>query len=262
MNVFFFGESSKQLFGAYHPPHPRKDRRKGIVLCNPIGQEYIRSHRSFAQLAEKLGEAGFHVLRFDYYGTGDAYGDFQDAGPEQWLADVSLAVEEIQDYGDIDSVALVGLRIGATLAMMAASRITAISDLVLWDPVVNGNSYLQEINHAHQHWLNDLLPKPPTSTLSEKGGEVLGFPMSKSLISKIRSLQLNNISGIKAKRILLLESIASDDFEELNLHLSGSGKSVSRKQLENATIWKKGSHLNSVLMPNEALNAIINWLTK
>lgn len=261
MNVFFFGEFSKQLFGVYHPPHPRKDRRKGIVLCNPIGQEYIRSHRSFAQLAEKLGDAGFHVLRFDYYGTGDAYGDFQDASPDQWLADISLAVEEIQDYGEIESVALVGLRIGATLAMMAASRINAITDLVLWDPVANGARYLQEINDAHQHWLNDLLPHPPTSVLSEAGGEVLGFPMSKSLIGKIESLRLENISGIHAKRILLLESISAAEFEALNLHISGLKKSVTRKKLENATIWKKGNSLNSVLMPNEALQTIIEWLT-
>ncbi len=232
------------------------------MLCNPIGQEYIRSHRSFAQLAAKLGEAGFHVLRFDYYGTGDAYGDFQDASPEQWLADVSLAVEEIQDYGDIASVALVGLRIGATLALIAASRIPAITDLVLWDPVTDGANYLQEINEAHQHWLKDLLPQPPRSALTKTGDEVLGFPMSESLAGKVASLRLTAISQIHANRILLLESISKEDFERLNDHLTGLGKPVSRKRLENATIWKKGSHLNSVLMPNEALNTIIEWLTK
>jgi len=67
MNVFYFGAGERRLFGVYTPA--RHGGRRGAVLCPPWGQEYLRAHRSIAQLANTLATAGVHVLRFDYSGT-------------------------------------------------------------------------------------------------------------------------------------------------------------------------------------------------
>src|SRR5215217_413896 len=82
MNPLYFGSSQKPLYGVYHPPKSqpgRPVRTTGVVLCYPLGQEYMRAHRAFRQLATLLTKSGFPVLRFDYYGTGDSGGD-GDAG--------------------------------------------------------------------------------------------------------------------------------------------------------------------------------------
>jgi len=78
METFYFGESPKQLYGAYHPPRDFNDRKVAVVLCYPIINEYLRAHRAFVRLATQLATEGFHVLRFDYFGCGDSYGDDDD----------------------------------------------------------------------------------------------------------------------------------------------------------------------------------------
>ena len=64
MNCFFFGKA-KSLFGAYYPGEGTSPRASAVLLCGPIGQEFMRVHRALHQLAGLLAAAGFHVLRFD-----------------------------------------------------------------------------------------------------------------------------------------------------------------------------------------------------
>src|SRR5918992_3821916 len=113
MNPFFFGSSQQPLYGVYHPPKARVPRRIGVVLCYPLWQEYMRAHRAFRQLAILLAKAGFPVLRFDYFGTGDSGGDSESGDVAQWTADVCTAIDELKDTAGVRSVSLVGLRVGA-----------------------------------------------------------------------------------------------------------------------------------------------------
>ena len=122
MNCFFFGSSERSLFGVYNPPKGRMARDEGIVLCYPMGQEYMRSHRAFRQLSNLLSRAGFHVLRFDYFGTGDSMGEDEEVSTAQWKSDVGTAIEELKDNAGIERVSVAGLRLGASLAFESASR--------------------------------------------------------------------------------------------------------------------------------------------
>ena len=72
---FYFGTSSKPLFGCYHVPQSALRRDCGVLFCAPMGSEYVRFHRAYRQLADRLAKAGFPVLRFDFYGCGDSSGD-------------------------------------------------------------------------------------------------------------------------------------------------------------------------------------------
>ena len=89
-----------------------------------------------------LNRAGFHVLRFDYSCTGDSAGEGRDARIADWLDDVTWAIEELQDTAMVDTVSVVGLRWGATLAALATRGRDDVDRLVLWDPVVSGSAYL------------------------------------------------------------------------------------------------------------------------
>ena len=81
MNLLFFGSSARQLFGAYHTPPSTVAERGGAVLCPSWGSEYQASHRILRRLATRLSESGYHVLRFDYYGTGDSAGGRDEGDP-------------------------------------------------------------------------------------------------------------------------------------------------------------------------------------
>ena len=71
MRPFYFGDSEEALYGVYHSPQG-EHRDEGVVLCAPFGQEAMRTHRALRQLATLLTKRGYHVLRFDYRGTGDS----------------------------------------------------------------------------------------------------------------------------------------------------------------------------------------------
>src|SRR4029077_3267920 len=69
------------LFVWHHPPPPSVRRGGAIVLCPPIGYEYMSAYRTVRLLAERLAALGFDALRIDYDGTGNSTGDNAQPGP-------------------------------------------------------------------------------------------------------------------------------------------------------------------------------------
>ena len=66
----YFGPASRPLFGWYHEPVAKVHRALSMVICPPLGHEYLNSHRSLRHLADRCAAAGVPTLRFDYDGTG------------------------------------------------------------------------------------------------------------------------------------------------------------------------------------------------
>ena len=141
MNAYFFHTAAEPLFGVYAPPAARADRDEAILICPPVAHEYTRCHWALRQLAERLALEGFHVFRFDYTGLGDSWGEFGQASVARWVDDVRTALAELADTAGVRQVTLLGLRLGATLALEAA-RGANVARLVLWDPVVRGSSFV------------------------------------------------------------------------------------------------------------------------
>jgi predicted alpha/beta hydrolase len=119
---FFFGSAAEPLFGAYHPAAGRPVQSTGVVVCNPFGVEAIYAHRMYRVLAERLARAGFHTLRFDYFGTGDSAGDSGEGSLARWSQDLLAASEELKDTAGLSRVAWVGLRLGGTLAALRSEE--------------------------------------------------------------------------------------------------------------------------------------------
>ncbi len=85
---FFFGDAERTLYGVHHHPSTTS-QQIAILLCYPLGHEYMRSHRAFVRLSDQLAVKGFHVLRFDYFSTGDSAGDDGEACLDDWLGDIA-----------------------------------------------------------------------------------------------------------------------------------------------------------------------------
>ena len=187
MNPFFFGTASRRLFGLYTPAVAGTHAQRAVVLCQPWGQEYLRAHRSVRSLATQLARAGVHVLRFDYFGTGDSAGEMSDGDLKGWQSDIDTAIGELKDTTGANKVGLVGLRLGATLAArVAAAKKGDVDSLVLWDPIVAGDEYLEEVRK--QSVLLATMPAPPSA--SEEAEQVLGFDLTQKLASEIAAVDL------------------------------------------------------------------------
>jgi uncharacterized protein len=144
MRPTFFGSSARPLYGVHHAPS-RTPRDVGVVLFYPGMQEYGSAHGALRSLASALAGRGFHAFRFDYRGTGDSAGDPEEATMEAWVEDASAACDEIRDATGIARLSLVGLRLGAAVAALVSSTQRGVDGLFLWDPVVSGEHYLDEL---------------------------------------------------------------------------------------------------------------------
>lgn len=141
----WFGPEGEELFGWVHRPASARPATGSVVLCPPLFGEEVPTHHAYLALAGELAAAGLVAVRFDYQGTGDAAGPTDAPGlAERWVADVERAVALARSCAP-GPVALVGIRLGALLAAVAAARGADVDALVLWDPCLSGRSFLRRM---------------------------------------------------------------------------------------------------------------------
>lgn len=151
MTALHFGRPEAPLFGVYHPAVGRRRGTAGIVICNAFGAEYMLSHFALRRVALELAKGGHEVLRFDYSGTGDSSGHEDDVSLGQWLEDIDTAIDELIDTAGLDAVSLLGVRLGAGLACVAAAKHgETVRSVVAWDPVLRGEHYLAELRRVER----------------------------------------------------------------------------------------------------------------
>lgn len=195
---FFLKVSGGQRFCLYHPPHPGTRPAGALVYVHPFAEELNRSRRMAALQARAFAAAGRPVLQIDLAGCGDSSGDFSDATWASWTEDLAAAWDwlEARIPGPIG---LWGLRLGALLALAFAKTSTRPLDrLVLWQPVISGESFLTQF--LRMRLASDMLlglSDQPTGTKAMREAlaagetlEVAGYPLAPSLAASIDTLKL------------------------------------------------------------------------
>jgi pimeloyl-ACP methyl ester carboxylesterase len=259
MNPLYFGSSEQALFGVYHAPASQPARNRAIVLCNPFGDESIKAHRAFLQLANRLASERFHVMRFDYYATGDSAGESEQGTVEQWLADIGTAADEVKDASGVAKVSFVGLRFGATLALKAATTRRDLDRVTLWDPVVRGAAYINDLRRINEVYLRSEFGErfDPARLSPATGEEVMGFPLPPAVRSAMQALDLAALEPGQVKRAALVTSTLAGDYEELARHLGERGVAVHREHIPVGINWNSDAAMNTSLVPTEAIEAIV-----
>jgi uncharacterized protein len=163
-------------------------RRGALVYVHPFAEEMNKARRMAALQPRALASAGFAVLQIDLFGCGDSEGEFGAAEWEQWLADIADAMEWwANETGQ--RPALWGLRVGCLLACEAVGRMDAPANLLLWQPVQQGQQALQQflrLSLARQLFEGESPGKSGTRQLRERLArdetlEVAGYDLSEAL---------------------------------------------------------------------------------
>jgi alpha/beta superfamily hydrolase len=140
LTPFFFGTAGERLLGVLHgAPAPARV----FVICPPFAEEEKSARRTLTEIALMLQQNGDGALLFSYRGTGDSEGDFATVTLEEWRADVKAAVFAARQLYPAARVELIGVRLGASLALQVASAL-AITGLILIEPLLSGRSYLAQ----------------------------------------------------------------------------------------------------------------------
>lgn len=254
----YFGPPQGRLFGCYHPSVAAA--RSGVVLCNPFGQDYSRAHRALHMLASRLASTGLPCLRFDYHGTGDSAGNGEAGNIQRWLDDTARAIEELKLMSGVSEVSVVGLRLGASLALLASAGRADVRRLVLWDPVVDGESYLRTLLAAHRDWEHSLVRAEPR--VESDCLEALGFPVSRELRRDLEQLHLGDAVVPAGSDVLLVADGRDAAMGSLQARLeTGTGEVSLRAPLEEGLNLDQ-NQLGSVWVPGQTIESVVSWFAR
>jgi amino acid adenylation domain-containing protein len=150
LQAFYFGPAEHGLFGTLQMPAAGGSPRGGVVVCAPLGHEYLFTHRCLRHLSQLLAGQGQAVMRFDYWGTGDSLGEAEEVTLPSCQQSAHTALVETGQRLPGLGLAVIGLRLGAPVAAQAAARIPGVDRIILWDPVTSGDAYLGELRAVHE----------------------------------------------------------------------------------------------------------------
>ena len=256
-SIEYFGVR-RQLFGALHQPQRLRPRSTAVLLCNPFGEEASRAHRTYRVLATQLERAGYAALRFDYSGTGDSVGDSGAATVDAWVGDVASAAERLRTVSGVARVTIVGLRFGATLAMLASARgELRPRHLVLWDPVVEGAAYLRELIAQHRAYMRAEIGEGWQDRLRIAAdgtpAEALGAPIGAVLGAQIAAIDLAAVAP-GADLVTVITTRITPEIERLRLHLPASTRWL---ELAESPAWNSDAALNAMTVPMDVVQAVV-----
>lgn len=132
-----------RLFTLLYQPDNRSDDTECFIVAPSFAEEMNRCRYMCTMLAQSLAEQGYAFLSIDPYGVGDSEGNFVDADWEQGNKDLLTGIAYADRLG-FKKISIVGVRLGALQALQIQAEIPNLYRLILWQPVINGQSALTQ----------------------------------------------------------------------------------------------------------------------
>lgn len=226
----------------------------GIVICAPFGREGMLTYRGCKILADRLHARGFSVLRFDYPGTGDSGGTETD--PDRvaaWQGGIAAAISFLRQTTSCTDVILVGLRLGAALALMAASSDASIVAVCCLSPVVSGRSYTRELRLLANGWREANLLSAPSTNIADL--EIVGDRLDSETLRTLSAIDLRTLKR-SAPEVLLLDP-GTPLLDDLAERLQTLGASVTREDFPGAVEFLQNPFADS--LPLQTFEILTSW---
>lgn len=261
---YFFTHNEQQLFAVCH--HPEGTAKKtGWVFCHPFAEEKLWAHRVFVNMARELSTYGYPVLRFDYRGYGDSDGQFEDYTVDDQVGDIQAAVNELTNqHPELDAIGLIGLRYGAVLATLAAKTNDKVSYLVLWDPIVDMDRYMQDVLRANLTTQMVMHGKVVTKRdeltqqiLDGQAVNIDGYDLTQKLFEPASQIKLSG-EGFKGKCQVVQIGRKNQPLKKEIEHLADSFVQHTIDQVVEEQFWKE---IKNFVQRSDALsNSLISWI--
>ena len=255
MEPIYFGKSSSPLYGVYHAPDTNVYKERAVLLCYPGGHEYMRIHRAYRQLASQLNKIGCHAFRFDYFGTGDSAGDHHEIKMTRWIEDVHSAVKELQALSNVRYVDLVGLRLGSLVAAKVASDLKSIKRLVLWEPMLSGQQFIDEMkNHITEYGASksNFIDRQQSLHLN-------GYEFSKESLQSITELSVDALDWNNKPKTLSLTA-REESIQPVNEYFKSKIANYKMSFVPGLKDWNTLDAIGGLFLPMDSVNAISSWI--
>jgi pimeloyl-ACP methyl ester carboxylesterase len=212
-------------FGWLHTADAATGGEVAVLICPAVSWDRLDAHQALRLLADELALAGYPAMRFDYPSVGDS-GELgadaaQSAEPWQgWQQSVHAAIDWLRAATGARRVILCGVRVGATLAALAAARRDDVAALALLAPVLRGRSYIQQLQMEARLQRN-ATPLP--------GGDLEFHEVlfDAATIERVAQVDLRQVVLPAGVRVAMFMQAASKPGSECAAAWSGQGAEVS-----------------------------------
>jgi len=266
---FFCGLDNHKLFAIHFPGEPEKPV---AVLCQPYGYEAVKTRRVYFNIAKEWAAKGIDVLLFDYYGTGNSWGEFYELRWSGMLEDIQIIIDEACNITKKNKIILAGLRLGASTAAIVAENDKRVESVILWQPIIYGSNYLLKVlrsNIATQMAINHKVSHNQKQLISKiQKGEfvyVNGFELTKEFFNEVTKLNLFQMIGKYKKQCTIIDISPrpnvkiSSEYKELNKFYIENGASCDLRLAIEKNFWTelKYYYQNAFNMLHESERALL-----
>jgi exosortase A-associated hydrolase 2 len=262
----FLPSGDHQLFAVLHEPDSEA-RMTPFVFCHAFGEEKLWAHRVFVDFARRLSSRGYPVLRVDCRGNGDSSGEFSETSLTTNLADLGTAIDWLKARRNVARVGLLGLRLGATEAALLAEGRDDVSTLVLWNPIVDGARYMQEllrINLTTQLATSKAITHDREALLAQmRAGQTVnidGYELALPFHEQVSAIRLGDQLHAFGGRCLLVQierNAAAQPMPEL-VRLQERLAAATLRVVSEEPFWREIQRFYEAT--DELCNATLQWL--
>ena len=258
---FFFGE--RPLFGMLHAGTSAPFvARHALVLCAPLLQDGIRTHRALWSLADVTGRNGVPTLAFDWHGTGDSAGDDASLALAGMLQDLAQVEGELARRLDAPQLVWPALRSAALPLLEHLSKQHAAVDVVLWEPQLAGRRMVEEWRAQHRAQLYES-GRYAHARHEPDADDLLGFRVDPALLDSLAAMDAARLLLPRGSRVRVAVWEKDDDLERFAQAQRGNAVSVEAVLLDEGERpeWSVPTRFGAQVFPRRAVTQLAQRLT-
>jgi hypothetical protein len=260
-NLTYLNYGRKRIF--VHTHVPKTFNGHAFIFLNPVLDEKNRVQRFQAETARALCEIGFHITRFDYYGTGDSSGEIYDLGQKEIIGSLSVVYKYMQTIIPTHfTTHLLGIRLGADIGLSWATTLLDIKYLHLIEPIFNGKKYISEQRARRKMFrkINFMPQADDHITLQDKDAEDFqGYLLSSEFVDFIGTIDSTTLK-LSGKNIYLykLDNLFSKkNHNDFTVKMSAFNN-ILQTDIPLDSFWEKLEFTDTGLLTNKIIGTIAN----
>lgn len=262
---FFPASDGLELFGTVTVPDEHAKEAPVVLFCPPFGEERQKVWRSTFLFSEVLAEHGYASMRFDYRGIGDSDGDMLDTSLDKMVEDTLTAHSLVKDKLQSDHIILLGIRLGAAVAVRSLDALGGARRCALWNPIVDGSRYFRELMRTEKMIsLSRKIDESDQLSVDAPEGSVQvdADLISSEMVTQLKSLDLSD--GPVSAEDIFITARSTDkrekaDVEKLAVNARGQSCRAEVWTEEPGEYWTARS-MHDAFFPEQTFSATVDWL--
>jgi dipeptidyl aminopeptidase/acylaminoacyl peptidase len=144
-HIHFRNARRQNLAGIVH--HPAADATAAVILCH--GMESSKASEKIVTLSRELAQRGILALRFDFAGSGESGGRFEEMTYSGEVEDLRAAYEVVVKYRP-EKIGVFGSSMGGTVALLFAAQEESVATVVTLAAPVHPERFTERLSTPEQ----------------------------------------------------------------------------------------------------------------